>query len=205
LKPGKPESARGRPRDPEIDLAVIEATLHLLEQVGFADTTVQAVARRAGVGVPAVYRRWRNRIELIESAIFHSFKDTTIDPSHDLARDLQRFVDLYTARFATPAARSAVPALLSIYQSAPMQNRSVSERVGVEVRASFHRVLGAAGPELVDPGVDPDDILDMLIGSVLYRVFLRPFTGRADRDDHTTELVLRALHPKTCRHHHARP
>ena len=81
---------------------MIEATLHLLEQVGFADTTVQAVARHAGVGVPAVYRRWRNRIELIESAIFHSFKDTTIDPSHDLARQLQRFVDLYTARFATP-------------------------------------------------------------------------------------------------------
>ncbi len=197
-------SLRGRPRDPAIDRAVLAATLDLLEHVGFAGTTVQAVARRAGVGVPAIYRRWRNRVELIESAVFRSFEDTAVDPSGDLARDVQHFVDLYSARFASPAARTAVPALLSIYQSEPAQHRSVSGRVGAAVRASFHRALRAAAPELVDPGVDPDDVLDMLIGSVLYRVFLRPFTGRADRDDHTADLVLRALHPTTCRHGDAR-
>ena len=198
--------APGCPRDPQIDDAVVDATVKLLERVGFAETTIQAVAREAGVGVPAIYRRWANRVELIESAVFPTFERPSVAGSGDLRDDLQGYVDLYTSMFATPSARVALPALLSIYQSNPSEHRSVSERVGVEVREGFRALLHGAARGEVDPSIDPDDVLDLLIGSVLYRVFLRPFTGRPAHDDHTTDLLLDMLRPaKRNSPNHPRP
>ena len=167
----------------------------MLCQVGFANTTIQAVARLAGVGAPAIYRRWRNGLELIESAVAPTLEIAPISPSGEFLDDIQRYVDAYTEAFSAPAARVALPALLSAYQSEPERHRSVSLRVGQEVREGFTQLVQSARPGLVDPNLHPDDLLDLLIGSVLYRVFMRPFTGRPERPDQTSVLLVRAMRP----------
>ena len=58
-----------RPLDPTIDRAISEATLTLLRQRGFARMSVEAVAGTAGVGKPAIYRRYRDKAELVASVI----------------------------------------------------------------------------------------------------------------------------------------
>ncbi|TDV44891.1 TetR/AcrR family transcriptional regulator [Actinophytocola oryzae] len=59
----------GRPRDPHIDNAVLEATSDVLSLVGYARLTMEEVARRAGTTKPAVYRRWPNRQFLVLDAL----------------------------------------------------------------------------------------------------------------------------------------
>lgn len=59
----------GRPRDPHIDDAVLNATVDVLSQVGYARLTLEAVARRAGTTKPAIYRRWRSRQDLVLAAL----------------------------------------------------------------------------------------------------------------------------------------
>jgi AcrR family transcriptional regulator len=49
----------GRPRDPQIDAAILGAALDALDDVGYAGLTLEDVARRAGTTKPALYRRWR--------------------------------------------------------------------------------------------------------------------------------------------------
>jgi len=61
--------AAGRPRDPEIDEAIVAATLELLGEVGYSGLTIAEVAVRAGVHKPAVYRRWSNKLDLAVAAI----------------------------------------------------------------------------------------------------------------------------------------
>lgn len=185
----------GRPRDQQIDDAVLAATLALLAEEGYAKTTIQAVARRAGVGPPAIYRRWSNRVELVESAVFPELRGRTIEPTGDLRTDLQMYTDMFRTTFGSPAARAAVPALLSEYQSAPSDHRSVALRLGAGVRLGFRRLLAAQPPDTFDPGIDPDDVLDILVGAVLYRTFILPFTGRDDHGDTTAEMLLRLLRP----------
>src|SRR5919199_6631258 len=58
-----------RPLDPTIDRAITEATLTLLRERGFARMSMDAVARAAGVGKPAIYRRFRDKAHLVASAI----------------------------------------------------------------------------------------------------------------------------------------
>ena len=58
-----------RPLDPTIDRAITEATLTLLQQRGFARMSMEAVASVARVGKPAIYRRFRDKAELVATVI----------------------------------------------------------------------------------------------------------------------------------------
>ena len=59
----------GRPRDPHIDAAVLQATLAVLDESGYARLTIEEVARRAATTKPAIYRRWPNRQRLVLAAL----------------------------------------------------------------------------------------------------------------------------------------
>ena len=188
---------RGRPRDEGIDRRVVEATAELLAEVGFAETTIQAIARRAEVGPSAIYRRWPTRIELIEQTVFPPFDDLRVIPTGDIRADLQSYVTAIDRAYNEPAARAAIPGLLSSYQSNPGAYRSHPFPVAALLRRDFCHMFRLAAPGTVDPTIDPEDVLDLLIGSMLYRTFQLPFTARAGHGDHTAELLYRAITPRS--------
>jgi AcrR family transcriptional regulator len=49
---------RGRPRDPARREAILRAAVVLVAEVGYDRMTVEALASRAGVSKPTIYRRW---------------------------------------------------------------------------------------------------------------------------------------------------
>jgi len=65
---GRPRR-RGRPRDPQIRRAILNAARALLDEQGPAALTMEAVAQRAGVGKPTVYRWWPNRHAVAMAAL----------------------------------------------------------------------------------------------------------------------------------------
>src|SRR4051794_34536772 len=58
-----------RPRDQNVTDAAHAATIRLLGEVGYAGVTMELVAREAGVGKPALYRRYRDKPQLVVGAI----------------------------------------------------------------------------------------------------------------------------------------
>jgi AcrR family transcriptional regulator len=61
--------AAGRPRDPALDRAILDATLELLEQEGYERMSIESIAQHAGVGKPTIYRRWASKQELVIDAL----------------------------------------------------------------------------------------------------------------------------------------
>jgi AcrR family transcriptional regulator len=62
--------ARGRPRDPRRREAILQAAIMLVAEVGYDRMTVEALAARAGVSKPTIYRRWPGgKKEIIVEAI----------------------------------------------------------------------------------------------------------------------------------------
>ena len=59
----------GRPRNPGVDARVIAATLELFGEAGWAGLSIEAVARRAGVGKASIYLRWSTKEELLDDAL----------------------------------------------------------------------------------------------------------------------------------------
>ena len=55
---GRDRPARGRPRDPRRREAILRAAIELVAEVGYDRMTVEALATRAGVSKPTIYRRW---------------------------------------------------------------------------------------------------------------------------------------------------
>jgi AcrR family transcriptional regulator len=65
-----PVRSPGRPRDPRRDAAILESAIELIAEVGYERTTIDAIAQRAGVGRPTVYRRWPGgKDELVAAAL----------------------------------------------------------------------------------------------------------------------------------------
>ncbi len=61
----------GRPRDKSRDVAIEKAAVELLREVGYEQLTIEAVAARAQVSKATIYRRWRNKAELITDSVHH--------------------------------------------------------------------------------------------------------------------------------------
>lgn len=67
--PAEPARSRGRPRSPQIRDAILRAARELMNEAGPAGLTMEAVAERAGVGKPTVYRWWPNRHAVAMAAL----------------------------------------------------------------------------------------------------------------------------------------
>jgi AcrR family transcriptional regulator len=59
----------GRPRDQGRDQAIHQAAIAVLADVGFDRTTIEAIAQRAHVGKATIYRRYRNKEEIVMAAM----------------------------------------------------------------------------------------------------------------------------------------
>lgn len=68
-KTAQGEAKSGRPRDPEVDRAILQAALRVLTDQGYAGTSIERVAAEAGVGKTAIYRRYASKAELTAAAL----------------------------------------------------------------------------------------------------------------------------------------
>jgi len=64
-------SVMGRPRDSGRDLAILDATLALLIEVGYEQLSMESVAARSGAAKTTIYRRYRDKAELVAAAVEH--------------------------------------------------------------------------------------------------------------------------------------
>ncbi|MCT2583615.1 TetR/AcrR family transcriptional regulator [Actinophytocola gossypii] len=89
----------GRPRNPEIDAAVLDATLALLDEVGYNHLSIEEVGRRAGTTKPAVYRRWPNRQRLVLAALTRQLGELPVPDTGCTLCDLGEGVLVYVTAF----------------------------------------------------------------------------------------------------------
>ena len=75
-----------------IDSAVLRSTVELLAETGYADLSVDAIARRAGTSKPAIYRRWPSKAHLVHEAVFPISDATALPDTGSLAGDVREMV-----------------------------------------------------------------------------------------------------------------
>jgi AcrR family transcriptional regulator len=59
----------GRRRGDTLEAAILDAAWEELNERGYANLTVESVARRAGTSKPVLYRRWADKHKLVEAAV----------------------------------------------------------------------------------------------------------------------------------------
>lgn len=98
---GPPGRSPGRPRDERATSAITAAALRQLAEVGYAGISMESVASEAGVARATVYRRYRDKADLITAAIAAN-SSTHLDPgpSPDPRADLIAYLNEFDERFA---------------------------------------------------------------------------------------------------------
>ena len=85
----------GRPRDTNIDKAVLQSVRRHLAVHGMTGLSFAAVAQDAGTTRPALYRRWPTKLELAVAAVADLAEmdppALSEDPHRDLAAELEHF------------------------------------------------------------------------------------------------------------------
>ncbi len=163
----------GRPRDEATSRAIFDAALHQLEQLGYGRMTVESVAAEAGVSRASVYRRFRDKADLVTAAIAQAndHQDDNADggaPVRDPRRALTEFLEEFDARFAE-SCLEVIGGLVGARED-PTALAMHRQRVVAPRRAHGRSLLEAAqarGELAAD--ADLDLALQMLFGSVLFR------------------------------------
>jgi AcrR family transcriptional regulator len=183
------EARAGRPRDRQIDVAVLKTTLAVLDEAGYGGLTLERVARKAGTTKPAIYRRWATRQQLVLSALGQRLGETVAPDTGCALCDLDECLKVFVAAY-----RRMPPGLIG-----PLYADCAGDR---ELRAMFMTTLfdppRAAVRETLERAhargdlrddVDLKLILD-LIGSLVH---YRALFGHAPTSDREIERAVEAL------------
>ena len=163
---GSAAPRRGRPRDAQAEQAILQATVELLSEVGFNQLSIEAVAARAGVGKPTIYRRWPSKPELVLDAVERLAPPFPAADTGDPLTDLRQIVpELIVALTSSPVARATI----ALAGDAEMTRRLGEQylwprRAGIA--AILHRAI-AAGELRAD--IDVEMAIDLMLGASVYR------------------------------------
>ncbi|MDI2125897.1 TetR/AcrR family transcriptional regulator [Yinghuangia seranimata] len=187
----------GRPRDPQIDDAILTAVRDLLAEDGYARLSFETVARRAGVTRPTIYRRWPSKAHLVHQAVFPARDaDVLIPDTGDFAADVRRMIGDTVASYERPEARAALPGLLTDLHQDPGLRAAVIDGLENRVRGQFRALLEAAVARgAVRAEVDPEVLFDAVLGAVFTRA-VRGVTMPGAFVDALTALVVDGAAPR---------
>jgi AcrR family transcriptional regulator len=187
----------GRPRDTRIDDAVLQATVDLLEEVGYLQLTIAAIADRAGTNKPAVYRRWPTKAHLVHEAVFPAQDSEAIPPGDDLRSDIRALVAIGVELLGRPAARAALPGLIAEATSDPTLRADVVGRFAGGTWGWFERRLeGAINTGEVRADVQPSTVLELIAGSTFVATAIRSLDEIGPEwFDQVTDLIMRGITP----------
>lgn len=176
---------RGRPRNPAVDTAIMTAARNLLARKGFTGTSMDSIAREAGVGKDTLYRRWKSK----EDLVLHILKKLAArnvpipqldDPRYALFVFLQaiRKVNLDT---------DLGPMIAGVVGESK-RNERLAE--GFREFWQERRSIPATLVRRIAPAETTDEeielILDHLLGPIYYRLLL---TGDPVDDEYLWELI----------------
>ena len=168
------EAPRGRPRDPKLDRAILDATLTLLADGGYDSLTIEAVAVRAGVGKASVYRRFSGKEELVIEAVASLTEQPEPVVGEGVRDELVTLLEVIRRKSDSSLAGKIFPRLLGASAENPALMQRYREQVLDPRRRRFLDVLQRGVDEgLVRPDVDLEHAADLLVGPMAYRNLIR--------------------------------
>ncbi len=164
----------GRPMSPAADLAIAEAAIDMLAEVGFARLSMEGVAQRAGVSKATLYRRFASKEELVIATLLsvtHNPRDaqaTATTTREALFLSLQSGA----AIAETPSWQAVLGAVLGACPDDPLPD-FLRKNVFSHSLAGTERLLkvGVTSGE-VRPDVSTNVVMDILMGALVARKIL---------------------------------
>jgi AcrR family transcriptional regulator len=159
----------GRPRSTQSHQAILQATLDLLAEVGYDRMSIEAIATRAGVGKPTIYRRYLSKAELVADAIESRREEYVIPNTGSLWGDIEALITSAAQITFNPLGRQTVAMMIGSATSNPEFAQVYWIKYLQPRRQAFAVVYERAKARQEIPAdLDPDLVFDVISGLMLY-------------------------------------
>jgi AcrR family transcriptional regulator len=184
----------GRPRDVQVDAAVLEAALDLLIELGYNGTSMEAVAARAGVAKSTVYRRWPAKDDLIVDALARIKGEIVVPPPGSVRTQLIFLLDQMRAHWNDRRQVRLMQRLTADGIERPERYREIRKRVMLPRRTVIRDCLqrGVDSGDL-DPAADLNWAVDLLVAPVIAAGLTHQPRFGAAQAEFVVDTVLRGL------------
>jgi AcrR family transcriptional regulator len=191
-----PVSRAGRPRDPSLDRAILDAALDGLADLGYDRLSMDEIAARAHTGKGALYRRWPSKAALVIAAVI-AWREQAVPLSAPDTGSLKG--DLEAIIAAIPdfdqAARQQLAVLVGLAGAAsrdPELRTALAEHLLARPRRLLRDVLDrAVARGEIAADCDLELVPDIVIGLNVLRVML----GEAPNREHVSRVLNTIIYP----------
>ncbi|KAK1177667.1 TetR/AcrR family transcriptional regulator [Streptomyces sp. NBS 14/10] len=175
--------------------AIAEAVLDELAEHGYGRLSMEAVAKRAGVGKSALYRRWPSKQAMIIAVTSELSVELAEAPdTGSLRGDVLAMLGAVADWLTHPRFSRIFPDLIAEANRDPELAQALARSIGEPRRSRVTEVLDRAVRRgELPPDTDRELALDLLGALVYWHVSIRGVRPGADYLERTADTVLRAL------------
>ncbi|MGW2518225.1 TetR/AcrR family transcriptional regulator [Streptomyces sp. NPDC001617] len=155
----------------DVTEAIRAAVFEELAAVGYARMSIEGIARRAGVGKTAVYRRWKSKLHLVLDVVSAlAVMGLPTPDTGSLEGDLRLLYEVTSRALRHPVASQIIPDL----QAEAARNPEIAEAVQKTLREGQEgvalKILVAAEQRgEIRAGFDDELALDLIAGPLYWR------------------------------------
>ena len=173
----------GRPRDLRIDEALLRCAGEVMVERGYPATTISEIARRAGVGAPAIYRRWPNKAAIALDLFAEAMQEAPLPETGSVRKDLTEFTRLRIRQWRAPLQNQVVlPLMLEALIDTDIRD-AINARVSLYRAPLYERFRTWIAEGKLRPDTDPTRMLDLLLGSIVMPLlFAHPLLRESDAE-----------------------
>lgn len=217
VKKPAPDSTRRSERSRR---AIYGAALTLVAEVGYAKTTIEGIAARAGVGKQTIYRWWPSKADVLLEAFLdlgeqaaeqaaeqgsgegsgqgaQTPAEYAIPDTGDLAADLKYVLratvdELLDPKFEAPSRALAAEGVVN----EPLGRQFVAKLLEPQLQLYVRRLRAAQDAGQVRPGVDPRIALELFVSPLAQRWLQRTGPISYEYTDTLVDYALYGLAPR---------
>ena len=186
---------RGRPRNPETDIAILEAARKILATRGFEALSFEAIAQATGISRVSIYRRWPSKAHLAsEVANGGGGHLPDVIDSEGITGEVHALVRQIYGRYSQPDIGAAAIGMIVSYQREPSLRDELHSPLEGDTRAQLRTII-ARGMALgiVRPEVDADALFDIVVGAILFRMLVSTAPPSDAIVDSLSEIILNGV------------
>jgi AcrR family transcriptional regulator len=175
--------------------AILAATIALISELGYDRVSIEAIAKRAGVGKQTIYRWWPSKGAVALEALDDSLAFVVdFSDSGDIVEDLRTHMKAVTQLLGSTQIGPVIQGLIAAAQSDPALSRAHLEQlIEPATVAWLDRIARAQESGEMRADADPQTIIDMLFGAMYFRLLLHTRPPEPEQIDAALDIAFKGL------------
>lgn len=177
----------GRPRDPEVERRALEAARLIYGESGKVHVTFANIAARAGIGKPALYRRWQTPQDLLMEALRAIPLPKDIPDLGDAQAELAGYARDLMRLYVSPDGVAMMRVTTEFHDETEPFRQWIAETSESMIALAAQVVERAVHRGEPRPRLPARTIIDIITGATLSRVMSRLHAGQLPSDEEVAE------------------